>query len=66
MGSDYVSTTHEACNTGYFFISYSGFFGSYSLAMQRSDESFGGEFMVQVWKGGELLKQAGKVLIMAS
>jgi zinc-ribbon domain len=59
MGSDYVQTTREACNIGYFTLPCSGFSGSYSLAMQRSDESYGGEFLVQLWKGGELLKQAG-------
>jgi hypothetical protein len=59
MGSDFVSTTHEGCNTGYFTIlPCSGFSGSYSLAMQRSDESSGGEFLVHVWKGGKLLNQA--------
>lgn len=59
MGSDNVQTTRDGCNTGYFSIPCSGFFGSYSLFMQRSDESSGGEFLIQVWKGGELLKQAG-------
>ncbi len=58
MGSDNVQTTRDGCNTGYFSIPCSGFFGSYSLAIQRSDESSGGEFLVQVWKEGELLKEA--------
>jgi hypothetical protein len=59
MGSDDVSTTRQACNTGYFFIPCGGVLENYSLAIQRGDGSYGGEFMVQVWKGGELLKQAG-------
>lgn len=58
MGSDNVQTTEEACNTGYFFIPCSGFFGSYSLAMQRTNEGDGLPFTIQVWKGGNLLKQA--------
>lgn len=58
MGSDNVQTTRDGCNTGYFSIPCSGFFGSYSLAIQRSDESSGGEFLVQVWKEGEPLKEA--------
>jgi hypothetical protein len=58
MGSDYVQTTYDGCNTGYITIPCSSFFGSYSLAMQRTDESSGNEFRVQVWKGGELLKEA--------
>jgi hypothetical protein len=57
MGSDFVSTTHDGCNTGYFSIP-CGFFGSYSLFMQRSNEGDGLPFTIQVWKGGELLKQA--------
>jgi hypothetical protein len=58
MGSDSVSSTHEACNTGYLSIPCSGFFGSYSLALQRTaGGSDGSEFLVQVWKDGELLKQ---------
>lgn len=58
MGSDYVQSTYDGCNTGYIPIPCSGLFGSYSLAMQRTSESYGGEFLVQVWKGGELLNQA--------
>jgi hypothetical protein len=58
MGSDYVQATHDGCNTWVIPIP-CGFLGGYSLAMQRTGESNGGEFLVQVWKGGELLKQAG-------
>ena len=57
MGSDYVQTTQDGCNTGYFSIP-CGLFGSYSLAMQRTNEGDGLPFIVQVWKGGNLLKQA--------
>jgi hypothetical protein len=58
MGSDSVQTTRDGCNTGYFSIPCSGFFGSYSLAMQRSNEGDGLPFTIQVWKGGELLRRA--------
>lgn len=47
MGSDGVQTTYDGCNTGYIPIPCSGFFGTYST-----------EFLAQVWKDGELLKQA--------
>jgi hypothetical protein len=57
MGSDSVQTTKDGCNTGYFSIP-CGLFGSYSLAMQRTNEADGLPFAIQVWKGGELLKHA--------
>jgi hypothetical protein len=35
-----------------------GPFGSYSLSMQRTNEGDGLPFAIQVWKVGELLKNA--------
>ncbi len=58
MGSDNVQTAKEGCNTGYFSIPCSGFFGTYSLAIQRRNEGDGLPFTIQLWKGGKLLKQA--------
>jgi hypothetical protein len=57
MGSDHIPSTWDGCGTGYRSLRCSGVFGSYSLAMQRSSEGYGTDFLVQVWKGGELLKQ---------
>jgi hypothetical protein len=57
MGSDNIQTTEDGCNTAYFSIP-CGLFGSYSLAMQRSNEGDGLPFTIPVWKGGNLLKQA--------
>jgi len=57
MGSDNIPSTWDGCGTGYHSFRCSGVFGSYSLAMQRSSEGYGTDFLVQVWKGGELLKQ---------
>lgn len=57
MGSDNIPSTWDGCGTAYHSLRCSGVFGSYSLAMQRSSEGHGTDFLVQVWKGGELLKQ---------
>ena len=57
MGTDNVQTTKEGCNTGYFSIPCSGFFGTYSLAIQRRNEGDGLPFTIQLWKDGKLLKQ---------
>lgn len=58
MGSDNIQTTWDGCGAGYHAVPCSGLFGSYSLAMQRTGEGYAADFLVQVWKGGELLKQA--------
>jgi hypothetical protein len=54
MGSDGVKSTHQACNTAYLSIPCSRL---YSLAIQRTGESDGTMLLVQIWKGGQLLKQ---------
>jgi hypothetical protein len=41
MRSDNFQTTLDGCNKGYFSIPRSVFFGSYSLAMQRSNDGDG-------------------------
>jgi hypothetical protein len=65
MGSDFVFTTHDRCNTGYFSIP-CGSFGGYSLAMQRSNEGTAFPLQSKFGKMTGCYNRLRQMLIMVS